>query len=338
MRPAHTRSHFLSGATLPNLLRVIFRNRSQMTPAHLLPVLLILITPLLLYPLYLLERLLFSRRINQTRIVKDPVFIIGHFRSGTTYLHNLLSQDPQFGYPSTYHCFVPGTFLTGGKWLKAIHKTTLPEKRPMDKVILHQDFPQEEEFALLTLTPWSYYQCYFFPRKTREYFTRYAMVSDEIAGRWEKAYLFIIRKMTMASDGKQLVLKNPVNTARLSRLQKLFPEAKFIYLRRDPAEVLRSTHKLFDKFLDRYSFQKIGAEELTYNIRWVFQQMTRQYGEQKKTIRKENLAEISYHDLVGQPLQEIRRIYRELGLSGFEASRSRFESYIATQENFVRDP
>ncbi len=337
MRPVQTRNHFLSGASLPNLLRVIWQNRSEIRPDSIPPLLLILFTPLMLCPLYLVEKLLFSRRINQTRIPRDPVFIIGHFRSGTTYLHNLLCCDPQFGFPTTYQCFVPGTFMTGGKLIKAIHKTTLPEKRPMDDVKLDQDFPQEEEFALQALTPWSYYQCYVFPHKIREYFTRFSLLGNGIAGKWERSYLFIVRKMTLVAGGRQLVLKNPVNTTRIERLQQLFPDAKFIYLHRDPAEVLRSTLKLFTRFLDWYSFRQISEEELIRNISWVYAQTIAQYEKQKQSIREGHLVEISYHDLIRQPLDRVREIYKELDLPGFDQAEEKFRGYIASQSTFVRD-
>src|SRR5262245_11173955 len=54
---------------------------------------------------------LYGRRIRQTPIVHPPVFIIGHWRSGTTYLHELLVQDPRHGSPNTYQCFDPCHFL-----------------------------------------------------------------------------------------------------------------------------------------------------------------------------------------------------------------------------------
>ena len=43
--------------------------------------------------------------------VQPPLFILGHWRSGTTLLHNLLAIDDQFGYPNLYQVFFPHTFL-----------------------------------------------------------------------------------------------------------------------------------------------------------------------------------------------------------------------------------
>jgi omega-hydroxy-beta-dihydromenaquinone-9 sulfotransferase len=337
MKKLQTRTHFLSGASLPNLIEILYKNRSELSWMHLPKIMLILVTPLLLFPFHLLEIIFYSGKIKRTPISKDPVFIIGHFRSGTTYLHNLLCQDRQFGFPTTYQCFVPGVFLTGKGFIKAIHKTTLPEKRPMDDVKLDSDFPQEEEFAMLALSPYSYYQCYYFPKKTTELFKSFAMVDQKNSSNWEKLFLFIVRKITYISNGKQLVMKNPVNTVRISRLVKMFPNAKFIYLHRDQDEVLRSTYKLFDRFLALYSFQEIEEEKLKDNIRWVYQQTIEQYHLQKHMIPCHNLIEISYKNFIHNPLHEVERIYSELQLDGYFPAKSNFEKYIAGQSTYVPD-
>ena len=46
-----------------------------------------------------LQRLIYGRRIAATEIKEPPIFIIGHWRSGTTYLHELMVCDERFAYP-----------------------------------------------------------------------------------------------------------------------------------------------------------------------------------------------------------------------------------------------
>ena len=48
-------------------------------------------------------RLLFGRRIARQPLHPEPVFILGHPRTGTTHLHNLLALDPAFAFCSTFH-------------------------------------------------------------------------------------------------------------------------------------------------------------------------------------------------------------------------------------------
>lgn len=335
MKKLKTISHLLSGSSLTNLIVVLFKNRNQVPLKFLPQVLLIFIIPVLFFPLHLIEKLLFSDRIKKTPITKDPIFIIGHFRSGTTYLHNLFSQDRQFGFPTTYQCFLPGVFLTGKDFLKAIHKTTLPDKRPMDDVKLDSDFPQEEEYVISGLSPYSYYQSYFFPKKMNRYFTSYALVSPEILVKWEKKYHFLVKKFTYACQGKQLILKNPVNTVRLKHLINIFPDAKFIYMYRDSGQVLNSTYKLFDRMWALYSFQEIGDNEMKTNIQAIYNQTLLAYNEQKKLIKKQNLVEVEYDSFIKNPFTEIERIYRELQLPGFELAKDGFANYIIEQSSYI---
>ena len=57
-----------------------------------------------------LQTLIWSRRIRETEIEQAPLFIIGHWRSGTTWLHELLALDERFTYPTTYVCFNSNRF------------------------------------------------------------------------------------------------------------------------------------------------------------------------------------------------------------------------------------
>src|SRR6188768_1544944 len=59
-----------------------------------------------------LQWLFWNKRIADRPITQPPVFIIGHWRSGTTLLHEYLCLDDQFGYPTTYQCFAPRHFIT----------------------------------------------------------------------------------------------------------------------------------------------------------------------------------------------------------------------------------
>lgn len=53
------------------------------------------------------RRILYSRRVEQQQLHPEPVFILGHPRTGTTHLHNLMSRDPTFAYANTYQCGTP---------------------------------------------------------------------------------------------------------------------------------------------------------------------------------------------------------------------------------------
>src|ERR1044072_7122632 len=66
---------------------------------------------ILVTPLAFLQFVFYSRRIKKTTINKPPSFILGHFRSGTTYLHKLMAATEQFGFVSYYDIICPNSSL-----------------------------------------------------------------------------------------------------------------------------------------------------------------------------------------------------------------------------------
>src|SRR5262249_1039130 len=96
-----------------------------------------------------LQRLHHGRRIARTSLTEPPLFVLGHWRSGTTLLHDLLSLDPRHIYPTTYECFMPHHFLLSEDWFT--RRFPIKTKRQMDEVEWSWETPQEDEWALLLL-------------------------------------------------------------------------------------------------------------------------------------------------------------------------------------------
>src|SRR5205823_6477253 len=81
-----------------------------------------------------LQLLVYGRKITATAVTQPPIFIIGHWRTGTTYLHELLILDERHTFPNTYECFEPNHFLLTEwiitHWLRFL----MPTRRPMDNM------------------------------------------------------------------------------------------------------------------------------------------------------------------------------------------------------------
>ena len=328
------RHHLLSGSSFPNIIGLLYKNRFQVSIAYLPRVMYVLATTFLLIPLQIIEFCLYHRKIKKTIIAKDPIFIIGHWRSGTTYLHNLLTQDKQFAFPATYQCFLPGVFLTGGRFMKAIHKRNLPPTRPMDNVKMHPDFPQEEEFAMSSLTSFSYYQTLFFPNGMLAFFRSYALMLGISIKKWEGEYLYFLKKVSCRNQGRQLILKNPVNTVRIKYLIKLFPQAKFIYIHRNKEAVLRSSYKLYADLFTINTFQALPALPPKENILEIYNEMLLQYEKQKEHIPKNNLIEVSYDELVTDPFAVACKIYSGLNIDSQDPAHVSLKRYISAEASY----
>ena len=111
----------------------------------------------------------YGRLLETGKPLRDPVFILGHWRSGTTFVHNIFAQDKSFGYTTTYQTVFPHLMLFGQPFFKKTMGWLMPDKRPTDNMELAPDLPQEEEFALSNMMPYSFYDFWFFPKRWQEY-------------------------------------------------------------------------------------------------------------------------------------------------------------------------
>ncbi len=324
----------LAGSTFTNLLRLLAENHFRVDLMGIPRALYSLLMSFFISPLGIYERIKYSRRVREVSIEKHPIFIVGHWRSGTTYLHNLFSQDKQFGYPTTFQTVAPALFLCFEEMVKPIVESSLPDKRPQDDVELGADLPQEEEYALGNISPYSFYNGWCFPRNMSLYHDYVDMrgVPREKIEEFKRIYVYYLKKLTIYYDGKQLVLKNPSNTARIKILLELFPEAKFIHIYRNPYHVFLSMKRNVEKEMPLYCLQKpMDQETFERSIAELYNRMYDKYFEEKKLIPDGNLVEVRYEDFVANPLSEMKRIYDELNLPGFNEAKDCFERYIESQ-------
>ncbi|MEM9220516.1 MAG: sulfotransferase [Cyanobacteria bacterium P01_F01_bin.150] len=338
-RPPAKVQHPLSGSTLGNWITLLIQNGGVSWPY--LPRALGTTGMILANaPIRLAEKLRYGRRIKQTQIAEPPVFILGHWRSGTTHLHRLMVQDENWGYVSSLQAFVPEGFLTLQKILASNLNSFWPEQRLMDNVSYSPDVPEEEDYSLSNVSGFSFYCCWYFPQRMEKIY-RHAVLMEDLSEaerqQWQKHYLKILKKATFWSDNKRLVVKNPSSTGRIAELLKLFPDAKFIHIYRNPYDVYTSTMKFYKKMLPHYALQTVYEADIEENIFSFYQQLMQTFADTVDLIPVENFVEIRYEDLEQHPLLCLEKIYRQLQLSGFDTAKSRFEDYVQAQAGYRKN-
>ncbi len=291
-------------------------------------------------PLRLAERLRYGRLVRGTRIHPSPVFILGHWRTGTTLLHYLMNHDPNFGSVSLFQTLLPASFLSARSLLGPVMRRLVPGKRPMDNMELALDLPQEEEYATCNLGECSLYVGWYFPRRMRELFHRFVLFESappEAVEQWKGVYLDVLRKATLHAGGKPLLLKNPANTGRIPQLLEMFPDARFIHIHRDPHAVFRSTQRLHRSVYDMVGLQRVGDGEIRDIVLHMYRELMLRYLGTRGLIPQDNLVEVAYADLERRPIEEMGRVYAALRLPDFEAVRPRMEAHMAAQKNYERN-
>jgi hypothetical protein len=290
-------------------------------------------------PFRIREYMMLNRKIKKTKLHSDPIFIIGHWRSGTTHLHNLLCQDPQFGYVTMLEASFPKCFMTNS-FFRYLMSIMLPKKRPMDNMKMGVDKAQEDEMALANIFPYTLYNAWYFPKRMMEFYYKYLRfknISSKVSKEWKKGYISLLKKTTINMDGKRLVSKNPPNTARIKFLLNLFPEAKFIHIYRNPYTVYLSTRHFYRKTMERFTFQRVSSESIEENIFKIYKDLMKTYFNEYKLIPKGNLVEIKFEDLETDAIGQLKKIYSELNLSGFKKNKSRFQNYLDQIENYSKN-
>ena len=280
--------------------------------------------------LRLAEHLIYGKQIARTEIVDNPVFIIGHWRTGTTHLHELLALDPRFTCPTTYECFSPHHFLVSKWFVAPFIRLVFPARRMQDNMAIGLDHPQEDEFALCMLGVVSPYMNYAFSHQKKNQLDFYDLdrIDRREAKRWEHAFVRFLKKITLLRP-KTLILKSPPHTFRIATLLRLFPRARFIYLVRNPYDVFLSTVHLWKtlaKALSLQPFDFTGTEEHVFEV---FNLMHQKFEGTRNLIPASQLCTVRFEDLEADPLGQMRIIYERLGLDGFDTVAPALHKHLA---------
>jgi len=267
----------------------------------------------------LITDLKYADRLRIATCPDDPIFIVGHWRSGTTVLHEFMMLDSRFSIPSTYQCFAPGHFLsTWGFTRRRLAQSLLPSRRPGDNVKAGWDRPQEDEFALLNLGAPSPYRRIAFPNEhsTKPQGLDLNSLSSRQREQWKRAMVDFVRRLRLKSTHR-LVMKSPTHTARIATLLELFPRARFIHITRNPYAMIPSTKRLWQSLHTTQSLQSRLAVDLDSYVFSCFQEMQQAFNRDRFLLGTGQLHEVRYEDLVRDPMAAIRAVYTHLNLGDF---------------------
>lgn len=284
-----------------------------------------------------IERFFWDKRIRNVVIDKPPVFILGHWRSGTTYLFNLLSCDPAISYMDSMTTFTFHNFLLLRYHLPKHYSTKLTGDRYGDDMEFLPHSPQEECYAIANCIDETFTHLITFPWNYKKYmdYAFESCLTPAQRKRWCDTHEYLLKKITYFRKGKRILFKSPDNTAKAGMIHGLYPDAKFIHIYRDPYKVLMSTINMFESGIQAMTFEKVPPHELIEEMAVQFyKRIYTQYLKDLERIPKDQLIEIAYSDLVKAPMDTMEQIYQTLHLPGFEEARPLIQQHIDSQKSY----
>lgn len=292
---------------------------------------------LLLEPFRIAELLIYNRRLKNHVLTADPIFILGHWRSGTSHLQNLIVQDPRNTTTSIYQFLFFDNYFLSEKWLKKpLNSFCRIFKIPysFQKTLMNLDLPGELESAMCSMCSSSSYTWgHIFPSQFEKWSNQFIALNDtRNAESWIEDYDYLIRKLSYGSKGKQVIVKSPGDTARVEVLLKKYPSAKFIYIHRDPIDVFHSSKYLWNVIQQQNSFQRISDDEIDHIVIKTYKLVIDTYLKSRSSIPEGQLVEISFTQIQQAPLETMKTIYKLLSLGDFPENK--LQPFIKKNESF----
>jgi hypothetical protein len=323
-------------------LKIVFEN-GGVTPRRIKNLPPWLIKTILFEPWRWIELAMYNKKIGQHRITKHPLFILGFYRSGTSYLHQLFAKDDRLGYHSNFQMVLPEIMLSSEKILLPVFEficRSFNLKDSVHRVPLSFRFPGEEDAAMTTsVNPRGAQWGYFFPNMMNQQFQKYVLfenIAESEFELWKQEYVFLLNKISLANPNKQIVLKSPPNTARIKILLSLFPNAKFIFIHRNPYEVYVSNKRFWKVTQNVYALGRTKLGNVNSIILETYSKMMHRYLLEKDLVPDGQLFEIPYEDLIQKPLESMRKIYQTIHLDDFDYCENKMKSFVERQKSFVR--
>ncbi len=265
--------------------------------------------------------------------IEAPVFIAGLPRSGTTFLHRLMMEDSQVAAPLVWQTIYPYPLRADRRrdnragrvaaQLRAFERLA-PEFRDLHP--LDATSPQEcSEITAHVFRSLRFDSNYQIPT----YRSWLDGAGHEPAYRFHKRFLQHLQHQRPAgSPAPRWVVKCPDHLFALDAIRAVYPDARLIFVHRDPVKVLLSVAKLtevlrdpFTRHLDRAG---IGRQE---SARW-FEGTAHMIAAGETAGFADPITHVHYLDLVADPLATVQSVYGQLGLDMSAATAERIEAYV----------
>ncbi|GAA2720088.1 sulfotransferase [Actinocorallia aurantiaca] len=252
------------------------------------------------------------------RRLTPPIFIVGGWRTGTTFLFRLLAADPRLRAPLSAELGAPWRFAD----VEGKEREELLDSSSRAQDALHllnpalatvHDFgtrlPEECVLAMGTdFRNWGFsstmrldgYSAWLAGQDLAASYTRHRRVLQILD----------------AQDGRRWVLKAPAHLPELAHLAAAFPGACVVHLHRDIVETVASGASLFSVFRSTYSddvdAHDVGRFQTGQTELWLRRALAFRDSPSAESV---TVLDVRYEDLVSSTSSVLKQIYAAAGLA-----------------------
>lgn len=328
----------IQGIRIRRLLALILRRGITPAPLYLLRCMFLILGALPSSLLSRIEDLKYAKQLRNTRLVHPPLFIVGHWRTGSTFLHQLLHLHPSLTAPTLVQTSIPDHFLFSTPYYVPLLKKALPAHRPMDQVALGPFEPQEEEFALLRLGVHSPFEKLLFPSKKQGYFLKDCSYLPEgkALETWKLHLDAFYRKITLET-GKQILSKNPWHSLRMPLLAGMYPGAKFIHITRDPQVVVPSTIRMWNMVARDHALRRGWLSPSLEEVAGELKRITTGVQDAGSRLATGHYVEVAFENLEQDPRGELKKLCALLNLEYGVEFRRKVDQFLEVHADYQKN-
>lgn len=331
-------SYLLVGIKTKKLFKLLSKNKISFRPKYIVRLLFIIQNAFWSSIFSKRENRKVNSKINDISLPQDPVFIIGHWRTGTTYLQKLMSFDENFVTPTLFQTFIPEGFVNSYRFYKPIMKYALGENRPFDNMKAGMDEPQEDEFALLRLSGYSPLNDLIFPADNKYFLNDIKDFTPKNSSlkKWESSMDFFYKKLSYIYN-KRLLVKNPFHSMRIDLLREKFPEAKFIHIYRNPFDVVPSTVKMWSIVGSNNELNGKWKSPSCSEVAEFYKRLLTKVDDDLKKLPSGSYTEVSFEEIEKDPVAAIKNIYDSLGLEYSDEYLERIKKFADNNKDYQKN-
>jgi hypothetical protein len=248
-----------------------------------------------------------------SRPVPAPIFITGLPRSGTTFLHSLLMEDPATLAPRYWQTVFPYPPARGPD-----RRVQMVDQQLRTFARLAPDFPRVHPVTATSPQECSEITAHVF--RSLRFDTTHAVPSYRAwldAEGHEEAYRFhkrFLQHLQHQAGGGQWVLKCPDHIFAMPAIRAVYPDTRFVFVHRDPTKVLASVTRLTEilrqPFTRRLDRRELGRQE---SARWA--EGARLLMQETEADHAATIFHVRHTDLVGDPRGTVATLYRHFGMT-----------------------